>query len=160
MLNNAEKKNNRVVIILDEIDRMTLHTVRYAKTISRDITVFSMVSDKDAGETLRTEWNKLKTGFPFVVRDTSCGGIVESLTAFITSPEYGAANDEITVIIPRLFVSKLWQKLLYNRGSKYIEHQLAKYENFVVVVLYYNQNCKKKWISICSPAMLQGNFVS
>jgi hypothetical protein len=127
---------NRVVVPMDNINQASVRALRFAKTISDNVTSFSVAIDEEAENKLRARWNKLKTDIPYIIKYSPYRKVVEPLLEFIKSAEYDyRKGDMITVILPQFSVRKPWQKLLHNRTRAYIERQLLGHKHIVVSVM-------------------------
>jgi hypothetical protein len=137
MTSTANIENRaRVIVLLKDIDQIAMQELRFAETMSRDITAFCVVNDEDAEMALNTRWHEICIGIPLVIRNKPDRRVVEPLLEYIQSTEFGyQPGCEITVILSRYDVSKWWQKLLHNGASIAIERQLLKHKYINVVVL-------------------------
>jgi len=127
---------NRVIVPIENINQPSVRALRFAKTISDNVTAFSVAIDEQAEAKLRERWNMLKTDIPYVIRYSPYRKVVEPLLDFIRSAEYDyKKGDMITVILPQFAVSKWWHRLLHNRTRVYIERQLLKHKHIVVAVM-------------------------
>jgi amino acid transporter len=127
---------NRVIVPMANINKASVRALRYAKTISDNVTAFSVAIDDEAEVKLRNRWNKLNTDIPYIIRYSPYRKVVEPLLEFIASAEYDyQKNDMITVILPQFSVKNWWNKLLHNRTRVYIERQLLRHKHIVVAVM-------------------------
>jgi amino acid transporter len=126
----------RVIVPVVSVNQASVRALRFARTISDNVTAFSVAIDEDAENKLRARWNLLHTDIPYVIRYSPYRKVVEPLLEFIKSAEYDyRKNDMITVILPQFTVSKWWNSLLHNRTRKYIEKQLLQHKHIVVSVM-------------------------
>ncbi len=127
---------NRVIVPIDNVNQSSVRALRYAKTISDNVTAFSVAIDEEAEAKLRARWSRLKTDIPYIIKYSPYRRVVEPLLDFIRSAEYDyKKGDMITVILPQFSVKKWWNKLLHNRTRAYIEKQLLKHKHIVVAVM-------------------------
>ncbi len=127
---------NRVIVPMASINQASIRALRYAKTISDNVTAFSVATDEEAENKLRTRWNKLRTDIPYVIKYSPYRKVVDPLLEFIKSAEYDyRKGDMITVILPQFSVHKAWNALLHNRTRVYIEKQLLRHKHIVVAVM-------------------------
>lgn len=127
---------NRVIVPVENINQPSVRALRFAKTISDNVTAFSVAIDEQAEAKLRERWSMLKTDIPYVIRYSPYRKVVEPLLDFIKSAEYDyKKGDMITVILPQFAVKKWWHRLLHNRTRVYIERQLLKHKHIVVSVM-------------------------
>jgi amino acid transporter len=127
---------NRVIVPMDNINQASVRALRFAKTISDNVTAFSVAIDEEAENKLRTRWDKLKTDIPYIIKYSPYRRVVEPLLEFIKSAEYDyRKGDMITVILPQFIVRKPWQRLMHNRTRVYIQKQLMQHKHIVVSVM-------------------------
>ena len=127
---------NRVIVPMDSINQASIRALRYAKTISDNVTSFSVATDEEAENKLRTRWNKLHTDIPYIIKYSPYRKVVDPLLEFIKSAEYDyRKGDMITVILPQFAVRRTWNTILHNRTRVYIEKQLLKHKHIVVAVM-------------------------
>ena len=127
---------NRVIVPIDNINRASVRALRFSKTISENVTAFSVAIDEEAETKLRNRWNKFDTDIPYIIRYSPYRKVVEPLLEFIASAEYDyKKNDMITVILPQFTVKTWWNQLLHNHTRVYIERQLLKHKHIVVAVM-------------------------
>ena len=127
---------NRVIVPFDNINQPSIRALRFAKTISNNVTAFSVAINEEDESKLRARWNKLDTDIPYIIKYSSYRKVVEPLLDFIKSTEYDyRKGDMVTVILPQFAVSKWWHKLLHNGTRIYIERQLLKHKHIVVAVM-------------------------
>lgn len=137
MFNTCEEEiKSRVIVIVEDIDLRASYGLKYAKTISEDLIVFTTFTNDEDEQNMRLHWSKLKADVPLVLRYSPDGGIITPLLNFLHSSEYGIGADEfVTIIIPRLVVARPWHKLLHNQSSRYMERRLSEYKHIVVEVV-------------------------
>ncbi len=127
---------NRVIVPFSSINRSSIRALRYARTISDNVTAFTVAIDEEQENRLRKRWEELGSDIPIIVRYSPYRKVVEPLLEFISSTEYDyRKNDMITVILPQFIVQRWWNKLLHNRTTAYIERQLLKHKHIVVAVM-------------------------
>jgi hypothetical protein len=107
--------------------------LRYARTISDNVTAFSVVIDEESEKKLRSHYSKIITDIPLRVKYSPYRKVIEPLLDFIKSEEYNyQPGDIITVMLPQFAVRKWWQKLLHNGTRVFIERELMKHKHIVV----------------------------
>lgn len=127
---------NRVIVPVESINRSSLRALRYAKTISENITAFSVVIDETDAQKLKARYEQLNTGIPLIIKYSPFRRVVDPLLKFIESNEYDyQTGDMITVILPQFAVKKWWHKFLHNNTRYYIEKELLKHKHIVVSVM-------------------------
>ncbi len=133
---NKAVYTNRVIVPIESINRSSLRALRYAKTISENVTAFSVAIDDEAAKKIKEKYGALKTDIPLIIKHSPFRKVVDPLLKFIESAEYDYQNgDMITVILPQFAVKKWWHKILHNNTRYYIERELLKHKHIVVSVM-------------------------
>jgi amino acid transporter len=124
---------NRVIVPIESLNKSSVRALRYASTISDNVTAFSIAVDEESGEKMRKNYDRLKTDIPLIIRYSPFRKVVDPLLRFIQSEEYDyQPGDMITVILPQFSVSRWWHRLLHNQTRVFIERQLMKHKHIVV----------------------------
>jgi amino acid transporter len=127
---------NRVIVPMASITQSSVRALRFAKTISDNVTAFSVATDEEVETKLRTRWNKLHTDIPYIIKYSPYRKVVEPLLGFIKSAEYDyRKGDMITVMLPQFSVRRTWHMLLHNGTRRYIENQLLRHKHIVAAVM-------------------------
>lgn len=126
----------RVIVPIESVNKASIRALRYAKTISDNVTAFNISIDEESAKKIKEKYALLNTDIPLVVRYSPFRRVVQPLLRFIESEEYNyKKGDIITVILPQFVVRKWWQNLLHNRTRIYIERQLLKHKHIVVATM-------------------------
>ncbi|SHH51980.1 amino acid/polyamine/organocation transporter, APC superfamily (TC 2.A.3) [Sporobacter termitidis DSM 10068] len=127
---------NRVIVPVESVNRASIRALRYAKTISDNVTAFNVVIDNETGEKNRQKFDMLKTDIPLVIKYSPYREIVGPLVEFIESAEYDLTDcDIVSVILPQFVVQKFWQRILHNNTRVHIEHQLLRHKQIVICTM-------------------------
>ncbi|MDP2892178.1 MAG: APC family permease [Bacillota bacterium] len=127
---------NRVIVPIENINKASIRALRYAKTISDNITAFTVATDEESAARIREKYALLDTDIPLIVKYSTYRKVVEPLLKFIESTEFDyRKGDMITVMLPQFVVRKWWQRLLHNNTRYFIERQLLKHKHIVVAVM-------------------------
>jgi K+ transporter len=136
VLNDNCTYKNRVIVPIESINRASIRALRYAKTISDNVTAFNVVIDTETGEKNRQKYNMLHTDIPLVIKYSPYREIVEPLVEFIQSAEYDLTDcDIVSVIMSQFIVQKFWQRILHNNTRAHIERQLLKHKQIVICTM-------------------------
>lgn len=151
---------NRVIVPISSVNRSSVRAIRYAKTISDNIVVFSVVLDEERAEKLREEYALLNLDFPLVIWNSPYRKVVDPLIKYIESEEYKyEPGDMITVLLPEFEVRKSWHRILHNQTRLFVTRELMKHKHIVVSTIplqlkddnevirsqEYNPNNEKPW---------------
>ena len=127
---------NHVIVPIEGINRSSIRALRYANTISCDVTAFTVVMDVEEAIKFRERYELLHTEIPLVMEYSPYRKVAEPLLAHIKTKEFDyPKGDMITVILPQFVVTKQWHRILHNNSRYYIERQLLKHKHIVVSVM-------------------------
>lgn len=136
---------NRVIVPVESINRASIRALRYAKTISDNVTAFNVVIDKETGEKNRQKYDQLHTDIPLVIKYSPYREIVGPLVEFIESAEYDLTDcDIVSVILPQFVVRRFWHRILHNNTRVHIEKQLLKHKQIVICTMPLQLNDDEK----------------
>lgn len=127
---------NRVIVPIESVNKSSIRALRYARTISDNVTAFSIAIDDEGEEKIRNNYSKVKTDIPLIVRYSPYRKVIDPLLEFIKSEEYDYKPGEIiTVMLPQFAVKKWWHRLLHNGTRIFIERELMKHKHIVVATM-------------------------
>ncbi len=127
---------NKVIVPIDSINKSSIRALRFAKTISDNVTAFCVAIDDTSEKDIREKYSRLKTGIPLIVKYSPFRKVVDPMLKFIESAEYDyKKGDMITVILPQFTVKRWWHKILHNQTRVFVERELLKHKHIVVAVM-------------------------
>jgi hypothetical protein len=126
--------DKKVIILLEEIDRLALHALSYARENSKEITAFSAITRQEKEAKLRSQWEKVNSGSPYIIRYSESKSAGTLLLEYIDSLECGG---EITVLVPLVIMKSWWQKYLNRSYLKRLERSFNGRDNVVLVKVPY-----------------------
>jgi hypothetical protein len=133
---NKELYRNRVIVPIASINKASVRALKYAKTISDNITAFNVYIDEEDRDRIERKWKLLNTDIPLIVRSSPYRKIISPLLEFIESTEYDLKKgDIITVIIPQFSVREWWHKLLHNQTRLFISNELLTHKHIVIATI-------------------------
>lgn len=136
VLNEGGAYKNRVIVPIESVNRASIRALRYAKSISDNVTAFNVVIDHETEVKNRQKYNMLCTDIPLVIKYSPYREIVGPLMEFIESAEYDLTeNDIVSVILPQFIVQKPLHHLLHNNTRVHIEKQLLKHRQIVICTI-------------------------
>ena len=127
---------NRVIVPLESVNKSSIRALRFASTISDNVTAFSVIIHEDDEEKLRENYNKLESYIPLVIKYSPYRKVEEPLLKYITSAEYNCQKgDMITVLLPQFKLKRFWHRLLHTNTSSRIFKELMNHKHIVVAVM-------------------------
>lgn len=128
--------DNKVIVLLESINKASVRGIKYALTISDNVRVFSVVLNEEQEQKLRKNFKDLDVDVPLKIMYSPYRKIVGPLLEYIKSEEYDYKKGEmITVIMPHFSVKKKRFALLHNHTQLLVERELLKHKHIVVADL-------------------------
>ncbi len=125
--------DNKVIVLLESINKASIRGIKYALTISDNVRVFSVVLDNEQEKKIRKNFEALDVDIPLTIMYSPYRKVVEPLLEYIKSEEYDYKKGEmITVIMPHFNVKHKRFALLHNQTQLFIEKELLKHKHIVV----------------------------
>jgi len=137
-LNKVVVSHNRVIMPVSNVHKGTLAALRFARTLSDDITVVHVSIDPQETEKIKAKWDQWGDGYRLVILNSPYRLFYEPLMDYIDKIEaYCKADDIITIIIPQ-FVTQNWlTKFLHMRTAESLRKILLNRENIVITEVPY-----------------------
>jgi amino acid transporter len=140
----ASRRRCKVIVPLSGVHRGTLEALRFARSLSKDVT--AVVVDVDPQVTMRVKdrWPTWGQRVPLVVLDSPYRSTVGPLLAYLDEkdgqePERGLA----VVVLPEFVPARWWHELLHNQTARAIKRALIYRrgetgKNYVIIDVPYH----------------------
>jgi amino acid transporter len=121
----------RVVIPISGVHRGIIDAMRYATTISNDVTAVYVELEPGESDEVRERWTRLWPDIPLTVVSSPYRSFIQPLLDFLDQTDL-EHNDgqQATVVLPEFVPAHWWQSLLHNQTAWLIKAAL----------LYHRQN--------------------
>lgn len=129
---------HRVIIPVGGVHRGTLAALRYARSLSSDVTAVHVLVDEDEAEKLQRKWEKWGEGVRLVLLDSPYRQFATPLVDYIE--EIGARqqpNEVLTIVVPQFLPEKWWHHLLHNQTATWLRFLLLTKPGVVVTDVPY-----------------------
>jgi hypothetical protein len=134
----------RVVVPISGVTRASVDAVRYARSISDDVTAVCVDTDEKNTQHVREEWEVWGQGVPLVVVPSPYRSIVGPLLDFLDSTDRERNDGQLAaVVLPEFVPARWWQHLLHNQTAWAIKtailyrRQLLGRERIIIDVPYH-----------------------
>ena len=108
----------RVILPISSVHRGSLAALRYARTLSDDITAVHVSLDPDESEKVRQRWEKWGEGIRLVILESPYRLMLEPLLAYIEELESHNQPDEIlTIVVPQFVPRQRWHNILHTQTA-------------------------------------------
>jgi amino acid transporter len=121
----ASRKRHKVVVPVSGMHRGTLAALRFARSLSKDVTAVVVDVDPQVTARVREKWPAWSQGVPLAVLDSPYRSTVGPLLAYLDEadrrePERGFA----VVVLPEFVPARWWHELLHNQTARLLKRAL------------------------------------
>jgi len=129
---------DRVVILISGVHQGTLGALRFARTISDDITAVHVATDPQEAERIKQKWEKYGEGIRLIILNSPYRLMVEPLLEYLERIEENRQKNEVmTIIVPRFISQKWWTNVLHMRTAETLRKELLYRDDVVIVEVPY-----------------------
>jgi hypothetical protein len=116
----------------------TLDALRFACTLSDDVTAVHISIDQVETEKVKKKWQVWGNGVRLVVLQSPYRLFLEPLLSYIDKLEVTQGpNDLITIVVPQFIPKHSWTNFLHTRTAETLRKALLHRENIVITEVPY-----------------------
>jgi len=121
------------------VHQSSIKALRYARTISDDITALHVAVDPEESEKIQERWQEWGDGYRLTILDSPYRLLLEPLLIYIEALlKKVDVNEVVTIVVPQ-FVSKLPAiSLLHAKAADSLRNALIHYPNVVITEVPYD----------------------
>jgi hypothetical protein len=129
---------HRVIMPVSGVHRGSLEALKYARSLSNDVTAVHVSIDPEESEKVRLKWEIWGEGVRLVILDSPYRLLIEPLLEYIQEiAELRQPNEIITIVVPQ-FVPKRWyDNLLHTQTAFWLRMALLFQKGIVVTDVPY-----------------------
>ena len=121
----ASRSRHKVIVPVSGVHRGTLAALRFARTMSKDVTAVAINLEPAVTGRLQEKWSAWGQDIRLVVLESPYRSLIRPLLAFLDEtdsrdPERGVA----VVVLPEFVTARWWQDLLHNQTARLIKRTL------------------------------------
>ncbi len=115
--------HHRLIVPIDRLDRGSIQSLAYARSISPHVTAVHVVIDVDKADTLREDWDRWQQHIGadeethLLVIDSPYRSLNRPLLAYIDTIHERHPQDTLTVVLAEFVVAHWWEYLLHNQTA-------------------------------------------
>lgn len=131
-------RRHRVIMPISGVHQGTLAALRYARSLSDDVTAVHVSVDPEREKTLRRRWATWGDGTRLVILDSPYRMMLEPLLAYIE--EIAASqepNEVLTIVVPRFVPRGWWQNALHAQTAVWLRLVLMFRPGIVITDVPY-----------------------
>jgi amino acid transporter len=129
---------HRVLIPISGVHRGTVDALRYANSLSDDITAVYVSLDAEEADKVRRKWGLWGNGVRLVVLDSPYRLLLEPLLDYIKKiAALRQPNETLTIVVPQFVPRKWWHQLLHAQTAVLLRLALVNYSGIVITNVPY-----------------------
>jgi len=130
---------NHILITVSSLTNVVAQTIRYAKTISGDISALYVATDQAEADKFLAKWNKCNIDVPLVIVPSHYRLVIQPILDFIVKMEQEKnPEDYITVLIPEFETRKWWHRFLHNQTGWVLRTRLILRDDVIVTTIPFH----------------------
>ena len=134
------RRHQRVVVPVPDITRDVVNALKFARTMSDDVSAVHVTDDVDAGAGLRARFQRQLPGIKFVIVESPYRQLVRPLVRYLEDAAGRAGDDVIVVLLPEYVARHWWERFLYNENARRIRAALLGRPNVLVAEVPYRRD--------------------
>jgi hypothetical protein len=135
----ALARRSRVILPLSNVHRGTLAALRYAMSLSDDVTAIHVSIDPEEAERVRRKWEAWGEGVRLVILESPYRLFLEPLVNYIEEVvEQRQPNDTITIVVPQFVPRRWWHNLLHTQTALFLRLALMFRPGIVITDVPYH----------------------
>lgn len=130
--------HNRVIMPISGVHSGTLEALRYAQTLSDDITAVHISVDPVETDKVKKKWLTWGDGVRMVILQSPYRLFMEPFLSYVDKiAEIQGPNDLITIVVPQFVPQHWWTNFLHTRTAETLRKALLHRENIVITEIPY-----------------------
>jgi amino acid transporter len=129
-----------VVVPIAKLNRPTVRALRYAKTLSADVTAVHVAADTASTADLKAAWEDWERDIPLTIIESPYRSLTRPLLQYLYEVKRAEAADFVTVILPEYVPDSLWEHFLHGQSAQFLKLSLLFKPGFVVTSVPYHED--------------------
>lgn len=132
-------QRNRVLLLISGVHRGVLHTLRYARSFSNDITAVCVAADPLEEEKLKKKWAVWGDGVRLHIIESPYRRLIEPLIAYIDRmADQLGPHEMLTVVVPQFVPTHWFYSGLHMNTASLLRKALMKRHDIVIMEVPYH----------------------
>lgn len=129
---------HRVIMPISGVHRGTVAALRYARSLSDDITAVYVSMDPAEAERVRSKWEWWGEGVRLIVLHSPYRLFLEPLVGYIEEiAAQRQPNETITIVVPQFVPRRRWQNLVHSQAALWLRMALLFKRGIVITDVPY-----------------------
>ena len=132
---------NYVIVPISSPTRVVFESLKFAKTLSKDVIVLHIAKDEESAAKVQAKWDQWNPGMDLEIIQSPYRLTIQPLLDYVEELKRKKnPQDYITVVIPEFETRKWWHRLLHNQTGWILHAMLVIKENVNVTTIPYHLN--------------------
>lgn len=129
---------HRVILLLSGVHRGTLAALRYARSLSDDVTAVHVSTDPEEAERLRQKWEMWGEGVRLVILDSPYRLLLEPVLEYIeVIASKRQPGEMITIVVPEFVPGRWYHNFLHTQAALWLRFALLFKPGIVITSVPY-----------------------
>jgi hypothetical protein len=129
---------HRIILPINAVHQGTLTALRYATSLSSDVTAVHVALDQADADALRKEWDLRGDGIRLVVLPANHGMVLEPLLKYIVEMmELRQPHESMTIVVPQSVRPRWWSNLMRTQMASLLRLSLPLETGVVITDVPY-----------------------
>lgn len=137
-LGRPSSREIAVVVPVDSLNRASARAIRFAQSISSDVTAVHVAGDAEEGAELRRAWSEAGLKVPLVIIESPYRSLLGPLVAYIEQKRDEGSSEFVNVVLPEFVPAHLGEHLLHNQSALRLKATLLFQRGIVVTDVPYH----------------------
>lgn len=130
---------NRVIILIGGVHRGVLHALKYARSLSNDITAVYVALDPDEAAKVKKKWQYWGEGVRLQIIDSPYRRLIEPLKGYIDHmADNTGPNQMLTVVVPQFIPEHGVYNALHMNTAQMLRKSLIQKHDIVIMEVPYH----------------------
>jgi amino acid transporter len=131
--------HHRLIVPIERLDRATVQSLAYARSISPRVTALHIAVDEQAAEHMRASWERWQKHIfeeeetHLLIIESPYRSLLRPLLAYIDTMHERHPEETLTVILPEFVVAHWWEYFLHNQTALRLKAALLFRPGIVVI---------------------------
>jgi hypothetical protein len=129
---------HRVIVPIASVHQGTLKALKYAESLSKDVTAVHVSIDDEEAIKLQNKWENWGDGVRLVILESPYRLMIEPLIDYVNELSINRLENEmITIVIPQFIPRRFWTNALHMRTADTLRKVLMGQKDIVIVEVPY-----------------------
>jgi hypothetical protein len=127
-----------VLVPVPGLNKAVIETLRYARSLSDDVTAVHLTDTLEHARRIREEWERRQIDIPLVIIEAPYRGFVAPLMNYIDSLAAQYPDKQMTIVLPEFVPQHWWEHVLHNQSALRLKAALLFRPDTVVIDVPYH----------------------